>query len=255
VRGDESLETKVTPFIKALPAERVTKVEIDLTAYQSAAEELVAQAERAEITDAESYAKGGDLIKIARTQSNKAEDQRKELVGPYNKLVKWINGAFKVPKDRFTDARSIVETKMMKWKRAEDARLKKEAEEERKRLEAEALERAAAEKTEEAQDEVLDAAADAGEKVIDMAGVGLQRGNYGSSTGTKKRYNTEVVNLVLFVTFLVTGGLLKKVGVELASIVEFKKSGMNRLAELAFKAGVKDVPGAKFIESEDIRVY
>jgi hypothetical protein len=244
---------------KNLPVKQVEQLTVDLTKFGEAAAELQAQADRAEIKTAEDYAKGGDLIKIARTQSSKVEDLRTTLVGPFNKLVKFINAECKKPKEAFKDVRSTIEKKMLVWKAEEDKRLKAEAEEERKRLEAEALARAEQEKTAEAQDEVLDAAADAGEEIVEKAGVGLARGNFGSSTGTKKKYTTNVINVSGFLGSLVQ--LADNGEVELGSIVEFKKGGMNKLAEYmltkrtAGKGKTPKIPGAEFIESEDIRVY
>lgn len=250
------MQQEIAKFVKALPEKKVVVLHVDLTKYSEAAENLIAQAERAEITDAESYAKGGDLISIARVQAAKAEDHRTDLVGPYNKMVKFINAAFKVPKEKFTDVRSIVETKMMTWKAAEDRMLRVAAEKERVKLEEEALARAALEKTEEAQDEVLEAAADAGEEIVEKAGVGLQRGDYGSSTGTRKTYETKITHPIDFLTALLQHEAAgNKRGIDLTSIVDFRKSGLNKLAEDSYKAGVRKMPGAEFIESEKIRVY
>ena len=247
----------ITLFSGKLPSNvQYKQVTLDLTKYMEAANGLVEQAGRAKITNAETYAKGGDLISIARAQANKAEADRLVLTKPINALLKFINAAYKLPKERFTDARSVVEVKMMAWKRAEDERLREEAKEERKKLEAEALERAVLEKTEEAQDEVLDAAQEAGEELIEDAGVKLQRGDFGSSTGTRKTYHTEVHNVKEFL-----GALLANIEngnkreIDLGSMIEFRKSGMNKFAERMHLAGVRQMPGAKFIESENIRVY
>ncbi|KKN76168.1 hypothetical protein LCGC14_0373630 [marine sediment metagenome] len=247
----------ITLYSSKLPGTaKLKQINLDLTKYMEEAENLVAQAERAEITDSDSYAKGGDLISIGRTRSKKAEEERTKLVGPFNKLIKFINSAYKLPKERFTDSRTIVETKMLKWKSAEDKKLRAQAELDRKALEAEALERAALEKTEEAQDEVMDQAAEAGVELVKEADVGLQRGTFGSSTGTKKSYSTEVFNTKWFL-----GALLAHIDngnsreVNLDALIDFKKVGMNKFAERMYKAGVRKMEGAKFIESEKIRVY
>jgi len=247
----------ITLFSSKLPnAGRLKRVTLDLTKYMEAADGLVKQAERAEITSAETYAKGGDLISFARAQSKRAEDERTELVKPFNALVKFINAAYKLPKERFTDVRSIIEAKMMTWKRAEDKRLEAVARKEREKLEAEALERAVLEKTEEAQEEVLDAAQEAGEELIEDAGVKLQRGDYGSSTGTRKTYSTEVFNIKEFLGALIAhieNG--NKREIDLGALIEFRKGGMNKFAERMRDVGVKGMPGARFTESESIRVY
>ena len=247
----------LTLYSSKLPSiVKLNQVTIDLEKYMEAAENLIAQADRAEITDTDSYAKGGDLISIGRTQSKKAEDERTKLVGPFNKLVKFINSAYRLPKERFTDSRTIIETKMLKWKRAEDERLKAEAREEQKAIEAEALERAALEKSAEAQDEVMDQAAEAGKELVADADVGLQRGNFGSSTGTKKTYLIDVLDIDKFVIALVRHiDHGNERDVRLHEIIGFNKLAMNKFAERMYKAGVRKMPGAAFIESENIRVY
>ncbi|MEE9365088.1 MAG: hypothetical protein V3W44_00140, partial [Dehalococcoidales bacterium] len=108
----------------------------------------------------------------------------------------------------------------------------------------------------EAQDEVLDAAQEAGEELIEDAGVKLQRGDYGSSTGTRKTYSTEVQNTKMFIGALIAhieNG--NKREIDLDAIIEFRKGGMNKFAERMRLAGVKKMEGAIFIESENIRVY
>lgn len=229
---------------------------LNLEKYMGAAENLVAQADRAEITDADSYAKGGDLISIGRAQSKKAEDERTKLVGPFNKLVKYINSAFRLPKDRFTDSRTIVEKKMMEWKSAEDEKLRAKAREANKLIEAEAQRLAALEKSEEDQTEILEQAAAAKKELITEADVGLQRGEYGSSTGTRKTYSVDVENIEAFVIALVLhveDG--NKRDIELGELITFKTRDMNKFAERMYKAGVRRMPGAVFTSSENIRVY
>lgn len=248
--------TDVVPYTDKLPTKKVAQISVDLTKAGTIAAELMEQANRAVISDAESYATGGDLIKIARTEAAKIEDLRTELVGPFNKLVKFINAEFNKTKESFTDVRSTIETKMLKWKAVEDKRLAAEAEKERKKLEDEALERAALETKEEDQEAVLDAAAAAGEEVVEKAGVTLQRGNYGSSTGTRKIYTTTVDNQLDFVEALVShirAG--NKRSIEIGSIVDLRKAGLNKLAEDMLEQGVTKMPGARFTATDKIRVY
>lgn len=252
-----SVKQNIVIYVNKLPTkEQLKLVSIDLEKYMEEADNLIVQANRAEITDADTYAKGGDLISIGRTRAKKVEEDRLAIVGPFGKLVKFVNAAYKMPKERFTDSRSIIEAKMMTWKRAEDEKLRAEAAKLQKQIEAEALERAALEKTEEAQDEVMDQAAEAGAELVEDAGVKLQRGSYGSSTGTRKTYSTEVFNIKEFI-----GGLIAHIDngnkreIELDALIGFKTSGMNKLAERLYKAGVRSLPGAKVVETEGIRVY
>ncbi len=247
----------ITLYTSKFPKTAVlTGIKNKLEKYLEAGQNLVDQATRAEITDEDTYAKGGDLISIARAQSKKVEEERTELVGPFNKLVKFINSAYKLPKERFTDARSIIETKMLTWKRKEDEKLRKEAIEEAARVEAEALERAALEKTEAGQDEVLEAAGDAAKEIVEQSGVGLKRGDYGSSTGTRKFYSIEVANMAQFM-----GALLANIAngnsreIDLGALFTMNVGPTRKFAERLYKAGVRTMPGAKITEAENIRVY
>lgn len=242
--------------IKNLPVKKVETISVDLTRFSAAATELVEQAKRAEIKTADDYAKGGDLIKIANVQAKKVDEQRSELSGPFHKMWKFINGQFNATKDEFGEVRKTIEPKMLAWKKAEDEKLRKEAEAEAKRLEEEALERAALEQSDEGQDEVLEAAAEASQTMVENSGVKLQRGDYGSSTGTAKKYSTNIISYLDFVRALVDHidkGNARNI--ELGSIIELRKAGLNTLAKDMRKAGVKKMPGAEFTEEDSLRVY
>lgn len=243
----------IVQLIDAVPVERIGSFNVDLTEYEEAAANLQAQADRAVIDSQEAYATGGDLIKVARSHAAKAEDLRKELTTPLHQLKTFIDGQFKGPKSAFDKVRSTIEGKMKVWQRAEQERIRKEAEEERKRLEEEALARAEQEKGED-QDRVLEEAAVAGQTLVDDAKVGTQRGNYGS-TGTRKVYRTEVLDTKQFLKSLIAMADAGEIN-DLGAIIEFRKSGLNKLAEFVLtKTSRKDMPGAKFIEDSSIRVY
>lgn len=233
-----------------------TQVTIDLTAFGENAVNLLEQAKRAEITDEETYAKGGDLIKIARGETNRVEDMRKKLSGPYHKVWKFINDAFKVTGGQFELIAKEIEPKMLTWKREEDKRLADIARADAKRLEDEALARAALETTEEGQDEVMEEAAEAAVQVVEKAGQGLARGTFGSSTGTQMRYSTNVTNTTDFLRALIKhidDGNARDINLDL--LVDFKTGPMNKLAERMYKAKVKGLPGAEFVGTDKIRVY
>lgn len=248
--------TDVTTQIKNLPVKRIENISVDLTRATEVSSKLLEQAKRAKITDAETYATGGDLIKIAATSAKKYDEMRKELSGPFHTMWKFLNGEFKKVADEFAAIRAEIEPKMLAWKKAEDEKLRKEAEEKAKRLEEEALERAALEQTDEGQDEVMEAAAEASETMVEDAGVALQRGNYGSSTGTSKKYTTNIENQIDFLR-----AIIKHIddgnerNIQIGSIVELRKAGLNQLAKEMRKQGVKKMPGAVFTESDSLRVY
>ena len=236
-----------------------TKVEgfqLDVTEQESAAKNLLAQAQRAEITDAESYAKGGDLVKIANTQKKALDSKRTKFTSPFRAFTTAVNNACKPATADFDEAVKVIKKKMLDWKRKEDERRAEEARKERERLEAEALERAAAAGSEDDQDEILDAAADAGEAVEGRASVSTQYGSFGS-TSTRKTYATDITDMAAFLHGLTSSqGLdfLKKIDLPLGAIVDFRKAGLNKLAQLAREAGVTEASGAKFEENETLNV-
>jgi hypothetical protein len=226
--------------LATLPAKELATVDVDLTKAGDTAVNLLEQAKRAVITDEEAYAKGGDLIKIARVEGQKIEDLRKKLSGPYHKVWKFINDAFKVTGSQFDLIKKEIEPKMLAWKKAED----------------EALARAALETSEEGQDEVIEAAGEAAETLVEQSGQGLARGNFGSSTGTRKVYATNIINQLDFLRALVKhidDGNARNV--EIGSLIEFRKAGLNRFAQDMLEQGVKRMPGAEFTGTDKIRVY
>ena len=245
-----------TQIIPLLPsAESVEGMSIDLTKYSEAAKDMVEQAGRAEIVDAESYATGGDLIKIAAAQVKKLDAERTQLSGPFHSMWKFINAQYGTTKTEFGDVRKTIEPKMLAWKKAEDEKLRVIAAAEAKRLEDEALARAALEKTEEAQDEVMEVAAAASDQYVAKAGVEKQYGNFGSTTSTAKKYTTEIDNFVDFLRALVKhvdDG--NKRGIDLQALIALNKGGLNKLAKDMRAAGVKKMPGAKFLEEDSLRV-
>lgn len=248
--------SKALEQLKKLPIKAIENISVDLTEYGEKAQELIAQADRAVIETADHYASGGDLIKIANTLAKKVDEQRKGLSGPFHAMWKFINGQFNTTKDEFGKVRATIEPKMLAWKKVEDEKLRVEAEKEAKLLEDEAIARAALEKSDEGQDEVLDAAAEASEEMVEKAGVGIQRGNYGSSTGSVKKYNTEVHSQIDFLRAIIRHiDEGNKRNIDLESIVELRKGGLNALAKDMRKQGVRQMVGAEFIESDSLRIY
>lgn len=235
-----------------IPKDKFESLSVSIVEFEDAAAALIEQAERAEITDEETYAKGGDLIKVARAHVAKAEQMRKELKAPVLAVSKMIEDSFKPLKTEFDKVRTTIEKKMAAWKAEEDKRRREEAEKRRREIEEEALRKAESAKSDEDQDKILSEAADAGKDIEDNSGVGLRRGMFGS-TGTRKTYSTEVTNMRDFLWSLLEQ--YDNGNVELGAVIEFRKAGLNTLAKDMLERGVKALPGAKFIESESIRVY
>jgi len=173
----------------ALPTKKMAeKFTLDVTGFEEAATNLLAQAERAEIKTEEDYAKGGDLAVLANQQTKKIEDRRKEFVGPFNKLVTLINNSAKPAKNNLAKAVTTVKGKMLAWKKEEDRKRAEEARKEQERIEREALERAEAAKSEEDQDAVLEAAAEASEEVEERSKVKVARGSFGSTSSQNNAF-------------------------------------------------------------------
>lgn len=240
-----------------LPAVADTeKFTLKLTEVESAAKNLLAQANRAEIKDEETYAKGGDLVKIANTQKKGLDKKRMDFTKPFRDFTTAVNDACKAAGNDFDEAVSVIKKKMLDWKREEDKRRAEEARKERERLEAEALERAAAAGSEEDQEAILDTAAAAGEAVADRATVQTQYGSFGS-TGTRKIYRTDITDVAAFLHGLTSPeglAFLAKLDLPLGAIVDFRKAGLNQLAKLAREAGVTKASGAVFEEDETVSV-
>lgn len=243
---------QLVTLYETINRDKLSSLVLSIVEFEEAASALLEQAERAEITDEESYAKGGDLIKVARSHAAKADDIRKELKAPVLAVGKMIEDSFKPLKADFEKVRHTIEKKMVDWKREEDRKRREEAERVRKEIEEEALRKAESAKSSEDQEQILDAAADAGKGIVDESGVGLRRGMFGS-TGTKKTYSTEVTNMRDFLWSLLEQ--YDNGNVELGAVIEFRKAGLNTLAKDMLERGVKALPGAKFIESESLRVY
>lgn len=244
---------------RALPKKKlVEKFVLDVTKYEEAAKNLLAQAERAEIKTEEDYATGGDLAVLANQQTKKIEDGRKAFVGPFNKIVTLINNSCKPAKADLEKAVSTVKGKMLAWKKEEDRKRAEEARKEQERIEKEALERAEAAESEEDQDAVLEAAAEASEEVVERSTVKTARGSFGS-TSSSKTYRTTVGQLDVFLESLIA--LSRNGEIELGSVVDLKKAGLNKLAKymrterVAGKGKVESIPGADFIEDENLRVF
>jgi len=248
--------SEVVTLVNNLPVTKIGEIAVSLVEFEEASANLLTQAERAEITDEDTYAKGGDLISVAKNHKAAVEQRRKDLTDPLNKLVKFINGRFNPVRDSFDKVRSTIEPKMLAWKRAEDEKRAAAAREEAARIEQEALDRAAAEKSGEDQDKVLEEAGVAAEKIVEKSGVGVRRGMFGS-TGSRKVYTTNVENTCEFLKSLIA--LHEHGEFDINAVVELRKAGLNNLAKYMLterkKGRTEKIPGASFVETDALKVY
>lgn len=168
--------------------------------------DLLGQAERAQITNAEILAQAGDLYKIINNQIKKNEDARKALVKPLNDHVKFINAQFKESGSAFTQAKDILKTKMDIFVAEEERIQAEEARKAKEKAEAEALEAAAKHEAAgdtETAEAVVEAAADLPTTVPKTE---IKRGNFGS-TSSKTTWHGEVVDVNAFLQAIIDGVL------------------------------------------------
>lgn len=202
--------------------------------YVSNAEDLLGQAERAEITTAELAGNGADFLKICKGTAKRLDDWRKGLVEPYNKRIKVVNAESKKVREVLEKATKIVNDKVLDFQLAEQKR----QEEERQLIESQAQE-AALEAAEEAEEKGDVAVADqilelAGDAVTEPVKPPTARGGLtGASTSVRKTWTGRVGNLKHLCRAVANGDLPESV------IKEISQSELNRLAR-EYGANAKD---------------
>jgi hypothetical protein len=172
-----NMDTDITPARQAL----------------TAGEQLLEQANRAEVVDDDSASRMTDLLGICKAQLKKAEDARKALVKPLNDHVKWINAEFKKSTEPLQVAdragRKKLNAYLTEKQRAE------RAERERQRREAEERALAEAQAAADAGDaEGADAALETGADIPEAKRSAPVRGSYGASASTRGSWFVTVVD-------------------------------------------------------------
>lgn len=130
--------------------------------YVDNANSLKEQADRAKITDPDSFANATDFVKICQGQLKSLEDARKAITQPLNDHVKWINDQFRPIRQTIEAAKKTVSDRAATWKREDDKRIREEAETARKAAEEQAIkdaEEAVDAGDQERADKILDVAA------------------------------------------------------------------------------------------------
>ncbi len=215
--------------------------------FTTNANNLMEQAERADITDMESFERAVDHIKICGSQHESAEDARKALTSPLNNHVKWINDQFRPITARLNQAKELMKGKAAKWKLAEDERVAAEE----KRLREEAEEQA----IKDAEDAIESGDPEKGEAIIDAAAATPQgetkaptgRGAYTGASGSIRKTWVGEVTDVKMVCEAVSRGILPE-----SIIKEFSKKELNAYAKLHGKEEV--VNGITITEKKDMAV-
>lgn len=226
--------------------------------YNDFGNQALVQVERAEIKDDPSFGLGGDLMKAINSNLKTLEERRKKHTGVIDALKTAVMGLYSPGKTKLERAKEILQGKLNTWARAEEARLRIEAAERQRQIEARALSLAEVQQAmgdNAGADQVMEDAAKLSERTADDAKV-VGRGVYGSTSSQQKRWVGKVTNPLEFVFAIANNDINGGQGDQLTvlDLVEFKQSGLNKLAKLAVERGVK--PGAirGFSFEQDVNV-
>lgn len=165
----------------------------DATIFDNA-RSLVEQASRvpAELPDAETCGRAGDLAKFLKVASTKVDEIRDGRVRPLNQQVKAINAEFKPVSEAIEAARKGVLAKVTAFQLAEDRRRREEAEALRRKQEEEALALAAKAEAEGKAEEAEAIVEKAATVVVPTATTTIARGDFGSTTSLRDNWTFEV---------------------------------------------------------------
>jgi hypothetical protein len=202
------------------------------------------QATKIVVASNDQLALAGDLLKAINAQIKKVETSRKSRTDKINAFKASFMNLFSAPDTKLAEAKALVNDKMNAWGRAEKARLQEEENRRRKESEERALALAAAQQAmgdTKGADQIMTEAV----KVIESAPDAkvVVRGDWGSTTSSRKVYSGEVTDIRAFLTWL----LAQEKG-DISNVVDFKKSGLNAIAK-SFEG--KDVPGFKNTTSDN----
>ncbi len=215
--------------------------------FTTNANNLMQQAERAQVVDIESFERAVDHIKICGSQHTSAEDARKALTAPLNNHVKWINDQFRPITDLLNKAKKLMKEKGGKWKSEEDARVAAKEKQQREAAEEQAIkdaEEAIESGDSDKADAIIDAAA-ATPKGETKAPTG--RGEWTGASGSIRKTWVGEVHDVQQVCDAIGRGFLP------GSIVkEFSKKSMNEFAKLTGVEGKKF--GIRITEKKEMTV-
>lgn len=210
------------------------------------AEQLNGQAERALIETKADYGAGGDLIKIIRGQTKTATEYRRSIVDPINKFTKFFNALFKDSEIVRDQATATIQRKVQAWSDAERAKQREEEEATRRLAEEVALKRAEAAPQAVDQDAILEVAAEVIEEAVVKGPRNLARGDYGSTSSTRRIVAGEVGSIKMLCQSVADGRAPE-------AMVTFSKSGLNSLAQKLHDEK-KTLPGLEIIVREPVIV-
>ena len=211
---------------KALAVAEINPIITELAAFEGTIESI-------DVTDEETQAQVGDLVKLLQSRRAKIEAKRKSLVQPLNGVVKEINALFKIPTERIDGVVRIAKDKMSKFSQAMIAieREKKRQAEEEARQERETAARLAASLAEKAGTtgeqvglelvEQAEAKVEKAEKTV--AKVATNRGNT-SSVVTTKTWKAAVFDKEALVKAVAEGRMpLESLEINLAELTRISR--------------------------------
>jgi hypothetical protein len=217
--------------------------------------ELEDQLSRVVISDENTHARAGALRKEISSVEKGAETSRKNFTEPLRTLTRSINELFAVFTDRLNSSKNLLDMRIISYDRKLQAEARERAEIERKRIEDETLALAASAPA--AAEEIMQAGIDVAAQVSDK--VALVEA-HGVKTGVKLVESGVLNTPDQLIVWLATRDRHLRDGLPaLTEIVEFKKSGLNKLAKWAKENGMLDAnneyAGVKWVELEGVRNY
>lgn len=219
------------PAVAALEIS-VVSLSNDVDKFCSLSFDASEQVPRVVISDQASLGRAGELVKAITTTVKDLETTRKSYTDPLDAAKASIMDLFREPKASLEAAKSSVVAKQNEWLQSEQKRLAAEAAENRRKAEEEA--RRQAEILADSGDiEEAALAADAAEALASRQVEPVRirsTGGFGTTTSGTRVVTGEVTNAREFLTALLASTLLGDV-VGLSDVVEFKKSGVNKLAK------------------------
>src|SRR3990167_7144254 len=107
--------------VEVISREEAKELETDLANIKGRSVALV-------VKNQETYGQGAELFNWCNLGLKKCEDRRKFFVKPLNDHVSRINLFFKNFSTPLTELKNSIESKMLKWRNAEDERIRLEEE-------------------------------------------------------------------------------------------------------------------------------
>lgn len=212
-------------------AERVAEESVRFASLGANAKD---QAERAVINTEETFGLAGDLVKSINANLKTIETTRKSITSPLDALKKQITGLFEIGDNALSEAKKILQTKQNVWLQAEDKRKREEARAAAQAAEEQALKLAQAQAAlgdSKGADVVIEDAAKAVAKIEQSAKVSVQ-GSYGTTSSGTRVVTGSVTNATeLLEKVLSAPDALLWAGLRIEDLVEFKQSGLNKLAK------------------------